>query len=238
MRKLATVLLLSALPLTASAAVFDGWKDAGGPGKNTLPFMYSDTLPTNYVYDTGFTATTDVQLGFGLKFNDLKGDWVVLGAGNGTYPSFGKLELVYFDGGAKKTELIFEESRWSDNVTYNYFTQSIIGPPSNLNAFTGPTINLAAGTDFYFVLTVNGVEYNSSVTLFDYFGGEFAFMGQEASMIGFDVKGNGTFDNYIFTMSYAPNSVGLAPIPEPETYAMMLAGLALVGAVARRRKLS
>ncbi|USX24192.1 PEP-CTERM sorting domain-containing protein [Oxalobacteraceae bacterium OTU3CINTB1] len=30
-------------------------------------------------------------------------------------------------------------------------------------------------------------------------------------------------------------TMGAAPIPEPETYAMMLAGMALVGAVARRR---
>lgn len=30
----------------------------------------------------------------------------------------------------------------------------------------------------------------------------------------------------------------LAPVPEPETYAMMLAGLGLVGAIARRRKAS
>jgi hypothetical protein len=29
--------------------------------------------------------------------------------------------------------------------------------------------------------------------------------------------------------------VALAPVPEPETYALMLAGLAVVGAVARRR---
>ena len=33
-------------------------------------------------------------------------------------------------------------------------------------------------------------------------------------------------------------TVAVAPIPEPETYAMLLAGLGLVGAVARRRKSS
>ncbi len=30
----------------------------------------------------------------------------------------------------------------------------------------------------------------------------------------------------------------LVPVPEPETYAMLLAGLALVGAVARKRKIA
>jgi hypothetical protein len=29
---------------------------------------------------------------------------------------------------------------------------------------------------------------------------------------------------------------GVAPIPEPETYAMLMAGLGLLGAVARRKK--
>jgi len=29
-----------------------------------------------------------------------------------------------------------------------------------------------------------------------------------------------------------------APVPEPETYAMLLAGLGLIGAVSRRRKAS
>ena len=35
-------------------------------------------------------------------------------------------------------------------------------------------------------------------------------------------------------MTLAPTT--MAPIPEPETYAMMLAGLGLMGFVARRRK--
>lgn len=33
-------------------------------------------------------------------------------------------------------------------------------------------------------------------------------------------------------------TLGIAPVPEPETYAMLLAGLALVGGIARRRKVA
>ena len=42
-----------------------------------------------------------------------------------------------------------------------------------------------------------------------------------------DVKGSATQGAY---------SVTLAPVPEPESYAMLLAGLGLMGAIARRRK--
>ena len=34
----------------------------------------------------------------------------------------------------------------------------------------------------------------------------------------------------------ATNSCGVAPIPEPETYALMLAGLGVLGWAARRRQ--
>ena len=41
-----------------------------------------------------------------------------------------------------------------------------------------------------------------------------------------------------FIGGYAPTYVTsqVAPVPEPETYAMMLAGLGLLGVMARRRK--
>jgi hypothetical protein len=48
---------------------------------------------------------------------------------------------------------------------------------------------------------------------------------------GFTVE-NGSAMNLKFTASVTATA---APIPEPETYTMMLAGLGLIGAVTRRR---
>ena len=48
--------------------------------------------------------------------------------------------------------------------------------------------------------------------------------------LALNITGNlGTSSNAAFNLT-------LAPVPEPETYAMLLAGLGLMGAVARRRK--
>ena len=44
------------------------------------------------------------------------------------------------------------------------------------------------------------------------------------------------FDNVTFGSAVALESPSVAPVPEPETYALMLAGLGLVGFMARRRK--
>ena len=53
------------------------------------------------------------------------------------------------------------------------------------------------------------------------------------------VRFNGTFSSISWTVpdgeSYHMFTIG-APVPEPETYAMLLAGLGLMGGVARRRK--
>lgn len=50
------------------------------------------------------------------------------------------------------------------------------------------------------------------------------------SGVGVGVYGNARLDNF----STDVNST--APVPEPETYAMLMAGLGLLGAIARRRK--
>lgn len=53
--------------------------------------------------------------------------------------------------------------------------------------------------------------------------------------IDFYVEGNGVTDGFALqTMGFS--ALEVAPVPEPETYAMMLAGLGLLGIAARRRK--
>jgi hypothetical protein len=44
------------------------------------------------------------------------------------------------------------------------------------------------------------------------------------------------FGNYFLLDDISLNSANISPVPEPETYAMLLAGLGLMGGIARRRK--
>jgi hypothetical protein len=75
-----------------------------------------------------------------------------------------------------------------------------------------------------------GVYYNWTVDdgyLSDYQPGYLKQQGNFNPFIGYQSGGN---------LTNVSASFQAAPIPEPETYALMLAGLALVGAAARRRR--
>lgn len=55
--------------------------------------------------------------------------------------------------------------------------------------------------------------------------------------IDFYVEGNGVTDGFALrNVDFTASPSTVTPVPEPETYAMMLAGLGLLGVVARRRK--
>jgi hypothetical protein len=97
--------------------------------------------------------------------------------------------------------------------------------------------NIGTGTDFNFTLpvagdTVFGVHWGGGRG-----GGDTAFyrVTVDSGFTGFDIvsmnpaRGRGTISN-VALYSTTP------AVPEPETYALMLAGLAAVGFAARRRK--
>lgn len=84
----------------------------------------------------------------------------------------------------------------------------------------------------------------SELTSFMYKGSAFATSGTSAS--GTFLLGPGTysvfvggndFGNYGSPLKYGlDTSISVTAVPEPETYAMLLAGLALIGGIAKRRK--
>ncbi len=75
---------------------------------------------------------------------------------------------------------------------------------------------------------------STDLTMLEFMGGSntdgLAFCGIYASDCGDTVEPN----TYIEAIRFG--DVNIAPVPEPETYALMLAGLGLVGFMARRRK--
>jgi len=88
-----------------------------------------------------------------------------------------------------------------------------------------------------FKLVGDGTEYYAGVEGYDNVNTSFSFMG---TFVDF-WTGNDKTSTLLFSFSTVFAGKGTTPqnlpaIPEPETYAMLLAGLGVVGAVARRRR--
>jgi hypothetical protein len=90
-----------------------------------------------------------------------------------------------------------------------------------------------------------GIEYNGLTQVFTVTGvlGAGGPGGVHSFSVGVADTNDSIFDSGVFVSSLmagkADGGGGIGPInpvPEPETYALMMAGLALVGAVARKRK--
>jgi hypothetical protein len=133
------------------------------------------------------------------------------------------------------------------------------------SAFFGNTFHIAGAfmDTFTFTPSVTGMAAGSLTTIGFTKSSDLDFTGATLNGVAFTLGGGGPGHNFGFTgliptagslivkvwgiaapalaagtsisASYA-GAMAVSPIPEPETYAMMMAGLGLVGFMARRRK--
>ena len=132
---------------------------------------------------------------------------------NGTGPSLAEINLNL--------------AVWGVNLT------SAVPSTSMLTVLTGTTINFSqqlygdtiVGMHFGNVEDAAGTKSNNVTAFYRFDAGN--GMGLDTITTKFDALSNATLYS---------TGTSVTPVPEAETYAMMLAGLGLMGAVARRRK--
>ena len=140
-----------------------------------------------------------------------------------------------FDGNNMNQEadvLAFISSEWGQTFTFQGSSDGPANGPftSNPNGTTG-TLTFDSAMDGPFVLALKA---SNQFSLY-YFDGSGPAIGSiDYSTLGVSVNKQGMPQGLSHASIYAGDLV--PSIPEPETYALMLAGLGIVGFMARRRR--
>lgn len=119
------------------------------------------------------------------------------------------------------------------DLSYGGGTSQNMVAPTGYTAYTWWGQNTESvyqiGSTASFSITLGNVAVgNNAVGISTYFGNAASNNGQEFV--------NNPYGNYTTFTASALSAVSIAAVPEPETYAMMLAGLGMVGFLARRRR--
>jgi hypothetical protein len=225
--------LVAATLLTFAGAASAGlsWSEIAGEG--TIPGGHPfDSIPGISYTGTSFASAPNVSLGKLTLDNAAKVTYTYLGSEAGYDNNFW-IQIV--DGA-----LVFS--------TRNN------APPAATTIGTSITVNSAAGDlDFTFEGSDNKFAKNGGTWSADTSIGLIKnTVGGSADAVGSYTVTSGLAagKTFQYIIGYNDSAAGLtdwddmviginiAPIPEPETYAMLLAGLGLMGFVARRRKQS
>ena len=127
------------------------------------------------------------------------------------------------------------------------YTQTSAGLFDVVLGFNSPTtLNIGGTASLHGTLTVSFTYPNSNFGIYPHLGDSFTLL-SAANLVGsFDILNLASLGpNLAWNVDYLFNQdslgtdivrLSVVAVPEPESYAMILAGLGLVGAVARRRK--
>jgi hypothetical protein len=190
--------------------------------------MKSFLLRTITVLVFGLSSISANAITYNVNEN-FSGTYNTIDNGNGYFTSFHNLIFSSLTSG--------DSSLFSSSLVTTISNASFLDPFSNwCDAGCSFTETLINGNTFSgsFNLTdfqtgINGISYSGDLVIT---GGTGLFAGATGSgtFSGFDDFNGGTINhNAIYTIT---------AVPEPETYAMFLFGLGVMGAVARRRKAS
>ncbi|WP_292918319.1 FxDxF family PEP-CTERM protein [Nitrosomonas sp.] len=208
--------LITAFASTSAFAITVSWTDWTS---STDSFSASGSLAVGSdIVDVGYSATgahAFVTTGSGTNY------WTGSAYTNGTV-----------DNAPPASDIIALNQGGTVTIT---FSQTVVDPYIGLVSWNGNTV------DFGVPIVVDsfGSGYWGSGTPILNPGGTGFFGSGEVHGV---IRLPGSFDSITFTHTsenwhgFTVGVAGIAPVPEPETYAMLLAGLGLLGFMARRRQ--
>jgi hypothetical protein len=152
-----------------------------------------------------------------------------LNANSSFTDSFGVSYSSYFG-----TSTYAGDPNWTGSITVQKKLLFQYGTVFNVNLYQYASASNNGSADFFNTGKITAIEIPYQATL--YSGAEQAGLGSVGALYG-DVFQSATADAGNTNWDFGNNGGGITPtVPEPETYALMLAGLGVLGLLARRRR--